>query len=417
MSDTITCPQCQNEFEVTEVMSAQLSATIRGELQTEYAAKTRKLATEREELAGLQKQLDDQQTDFDQRVKNEVAKQRESLTAKLRVEAQQAVAVEIKDQSEQLQAAKTKIDTYESTELELRKKTRELEERAEKQELEVTRRIDEERQKVRATALKQGQDQANQKIAERDEKITALGKQLQEAQRRLDQGSQQTQGEVQEIALENLLKEAFPHDLIEPVAKGAKGADVLQHVFDSNGREIGVILWESKRTKAWKSDWVGKAIDDQQAAKASVACIVSTAMPSDIEMIDQKSGVWIASWSCAELIANFLRQNVLEVAQARAATEGQHGKMEMLYNYMSSDELRSRLRGIVEPYQEMEKDLTSEMRVITARWKKRRKQLDRVMLSASGMYGDLQGIIGSGLQEIEAIEMLALESTTEEISE
>lgn len=167
------------------------------------------------------------------------------------------------------------------------------------------------------------------------------------------------------------------------------------------------------RTKAWNNDWIGKAIDDQQAAKATATCIVTHALPSDIKDIDQRSGVWVADWACVRLIAGLLRHGVLELAQARSATEGQNGKMEMLYNYMSSDELRGRLRGISEPYQEMEKDLHSEMRVMNERWKKRRKQLERVMLSATGLYGDLQGIIGSGLQEIEGMELLALESQDE----
>jgi len=417
MSDTITCPQCQNEIEVTEVMSAQLADTIRGELQAEYAAKTRKLATDREELAGLQKQMDEQQTDFDQRVKDAVAKQRESLTATLRVEAQQAVAVDIKDQSEQLKAAKTKIDAYESTELELRKKSRELEERVEKQELEVTRRIDEERQKVREAALKQGQEEASLKIAERDQKITALGEQLRETQRKLEQGSQQTQGETLENALESLLKQEFPCDVIEPVAKGTKGGDILQHVFDSNGRETGIILWESKRTKHWQDKWVGKAIDDQQEAKATCTCIVTTAMPDKIEYIGEISGVWVASWACARSAAVAIRRVLIEAALARVATEGQHDKMELVYNYLSGTEFRNRVRGLIEPYMEMEKDLQSEMRVLNSRWKKRRKLLDRAILSISGLHGDLQGIIGTDLQEIEVMEMLALEATTEEISE
>jgi hypothetical protein len=417
MSDTITCPECQAEIEVTEVMQAQLAATIRSEMQAEFAEKARKLSTERDELAKAQTQLADSQAEFNEQVKVAVATERDSLAAKLRVEAQQAVAIEIADRDEQLAKAKSKLKEFESQELELRRKTRELQEQAEQQELEVARTLDLERQKIRDSALKQADEQLTLKLAERDQKIEALGKQLQDAQRKLEQGSQQTQGDVQEVALETLLSEAFPHDVIERVGKGASGGDVLHHVFDHNGRECGVILWESKRTKAWNGDWIGKAIDDQQAAKATVVCVVSSVLPKDVEHIDQCSGVWIASWSCTRLAADLLRHCILEVSQARAATEGQNGKMELLYNYMSSDEFRSRLRGIAEPYQEMEKDLQSEMRVINARWKKRRKQLDRVMLSATGLYGDLQGIIGSSLQQIKGMELLALESDVDESAE
>ncbi len=413
MSDTLTCPQCQAEIEITEVMSAQLATNIRGELQAEYAEKTRMLAADRSELAKLREQLDASRAGFDEQVKEAVAKERQSLVATLRVEAQQAVALEISDRDEQLSAAKVQLKTFEAQELKLRKRARELEEQAEQQELEVARRMDAERQKVRDAALKQADEQSALKLAEQQSKIDALAKQLQDAQRKLEQGSQQTQGDVQEVALESLLTEMFPTDVVERVGKGERGADVLHHVFDASGRECGVILWEAKRTKAWNANWVGKAIDDLQAAKATVVCIVSAALPSGIEHLDHKSGVWISNWSCVKLVAGLLRHGLLEVAQARAATDGQHGKMELLYNYMASEEVRGRLRGIVEPYQEMEKDLRSEMRAINARWKKRRKQLDRVLLSASGLYGDLQGIIGSSLPEIEAMEMLALEADVE----
>lgn len=526
----LTCPECQAEFEVTEVMKAQLAADIRGELQADFSAKLQKLNADREEIAKDREAIEASKAEFDERLKSAVAHERDAITKKLRLEAQEAVAIEIADRDEQLKTARAKVKEFESQELELRRKTRELEqkaeqqeldlarrldaerksvqeklqaeyadkssklsaaqeklanereqldarlasmdelvaaaiaserdklvervrkevndaaaieladrdeqlksaqsklkafeaqelelrrktreleERTEQQELEVARKLDEERNVIRADALKRADEQASLKLAERDQKIDALANQLKEAQRRLEQGSQQTQGDVQEIALEGLLSSMFPSDVIKRVGKGEKGGDILHHVFDANGRECGVILWESKRTKAWNGDWVGKAIDDQQAVKATAVCIVSAALPPGIEHLDQKSGIWITSWSCVRLVAGLLRHGLLEVSQARAATDGQHSKMEMLYNYMASEELRGRLRGIVEPYLEMEKDLRSEMRAINIRWKKRRKQLDRVMLSATGLYGDLQGIIGSGLQEIEAMELLALEA-------
>lgn len=383
--------------------------TIQAKLQAEYGEKTNELLAERDKLTREREQLEADVANLDERVSAALDKERATLVEKLRNEASQAAAVEIADRDEQLKSAQLKIKQFESQELDLRRKTRELEQQAEQQELELARRLDDERKQIREAALKQADESASLKLAERDQKIEVLGKQLQEAQRKLEQGSQQAQGDVQEIALESLLNDMFPNDVVERVGKGERGGDVLHHVFDASGRECGVILWESKRTKAWNNDWIGKAIDDQQSAKATIACIVSAALPSDVEALDQRSGVWLASWNCVRLVAHLLREGIVDVSKARAATEGQHTKMELLYNYMASDELRSRLRGIVEPYLEMEKDLQSEMRAITSRWKKRRKQLDRVMASASGLYGDLQGIVGSGLQEIEAMEMLALE--------
>ncbi|MCH7750714.1 MAG: DUF2130 domain-containing protein [Planctomycetes bacterium] len=411
MNNKVTCPQCRAEFPIDQVLSAELDAKIRGELQAEYAEKTRKLAADREELANRSKQLDASRAEFDEEVKAAVAKEREALTTKLRVEAQQAVAVEIADRDEQLSVAKTKLKTFESQGLVLRRKTRELEERAEQQELEVVRRINEERHNIRETAIRQAQEQYELKQIEKEETIKSLLKQLEEMKRRAEQGSQQTQGEVLEIALENLLKEHFPSDVIEPVAKGVKGADVIQHVFDGNGRECGSILWETKRTKSWSDKWLSKAIDDQQEAKTSCVCIVSMAMPDGIDNIGELNSVWVASWSCARSAAMALRRVLIESSQARLATEGQHGKMELVYNYLSGHEFRNRIRGLVEPYIEMQADLESEKRAFNKHWNKRQKQLDRAISSTTGLFGDLQGIIGNELQEIEGMDLLALEVT------
>jgi hypothetical protein len=413
MSNTITCPQCQSAIEITEVISAQLESQIRNQLQTEFVEKNRKLADERVEMQAQQKRLADQESDFAARVQTALAAEKDQLLAKARLGAKESLKLEMKDQSDQLVAAKAEIAMFQEQELELRRKTRELERNAERQALELERKLDERQAVIQAEAVKRADEESSLKLAERDQKIEALAKQLKDAQRKLEQGSQQIQGDVQEVALEALLKEAFPRDEIERVGKGVNGGDVLHRVFDSKGRECGTILWESKRTKNWDGKWIGKAIDDQQNVQASCVCILSAVLPKGIEGCDQQSGVWIADWKCAQLVACFLRESILQVAEARAAMDGQHEKSDLLYKYMSSEELKSRMRGMVEPLIEMEKDLQSEARVLTARWKRRRKQLGRAMVSASAFYGDVQGIIGSSLPQIEGLELKALESPDE----
>ena len=410
MNNKVTCPQCRTEFPIDQALSAQLDAQIRGELQAEYAEKARKLTDDRDQLAQLRKQFEAREEQFDQQVREAVANQRETIAAKARVEAQQAVAIEIKDRDQQLKSAQGKLKQLEDQELRHLKEKRELEERAEQQEIEIARRIDKERKGIREAALRQAEEQNQLKLAERDQQLAAMSKQIDELKRQAEQGSQQLQGEVQEIALENLLTEQFPCDVIEPVAKGVRGGDVIQHVFDVNGRECGSILWESKRTKTWSDKWLGKAIDDQQEAKASCACIVSAALPEAVPYFGEISGVWIASWPCARSAALALRRVLIESAQARLAADGQHGKMELVYNYLSGPEFRNRVRGLVEPYIEMQADLESEKRAFNRHWNKRQKQLDRAISSTTGLYGDLQGIIGSGLQEIEGIDALAIET-------
>lgn len=409
MSETIICPQCQADIEVTEVMSAQLAMNIRRELQAEYAVKARQLTDQRQELVTLREQLDAQCKDFDKHLKEAVRAECDEIAAKSLVEAQQEVALEIQDRDAQLAAVRSQLKAFEVQELELRKKARQLQEKAERQELELARRLDEERGKIRDAALKQADEQTTMRLAEQQLKIDALARQLQDAQRRLEQGSQQAQGDVQEMALESLLTTEFPNDVIERVGKGVNGGDVIHHVFDRNGRECGIILWESKRTKSWSDKWIGKALDDQQEAKATCTCIVTAVMPNGIEHIGEMGGVWVTSWACARGAAVAIRRVLIEAAQARITADGQHGKMELIYNYVAGPEFKNRFIGLITPYIEMEVDLRSEMRALNARWKKRRKQLDRMMMSTTGLYGDFQGIIGASLQRIEEMELLAIE--------
>jgi hypothetical protein len=389
-------------------MSAQLATTIRTELESELAAGRQKLSAERDQLKRQRQQLDQLKGQMDEQVQAALAKERAGIAAKARVEAQQAVAIEIEDRDEQLKSFKQQLKNAQQQELALRKQQRELQQREEQLKLEVTRQIDQERQRIRDDARKQTQEEDNLKIAEERQKSESLRKQLQELQRRLEQGSQQTQGEVQEIALESLLGEAFLNDVIEPVAKGIRGGDALHHVFDHNGRECGTILWESKRTKNWSDQWLSKVIDDQQQAKASCACIVSSAIPSTFEHFGEINGVWVTSWPCVRSAAVALRAMLIEAAQSRRAIDGQHGKMELVYDYLSGPEFRNRIRGLVEPYAEMEADLAKEKRAIERIWNKRHKQLERALTSTSGLYGDLQGIIGNGLKEIEGMDLLAI---------
>ena len=410
MDAQVTCPNCRSDFPIDKIMSAQLAVEIRAEYENEFSEKTRVLMAEREETAALRKKLETSQQQVDKQVQKKVAAERKGIEADARVAAQQVVAVELKDQKEQISETAQKLKSLQTNEIELLKKNRKLEEQAEQQDLEVARQVDEERKKIRAAALTQAQEQNQLKLAEKDLAIDSMRKKIDELVLKAEQGSQQLQGEVQELALESMLPAEFPGDVIKPVAKGIKGADVLQHVYDKAGRDCGTILWESKRTKTWSDKWLSKVIDDQQEAKASCVCIVTAAMPESVQYFEEINGVWIANWSCAKSAAMALRRVLIESARARRATEGQHDKMELVYNYIHSSEFSNRVRGVVKPYIEMQAGLEKEKRAITLQWNKRQKQLDQAITSTVGLFGDLQGIMGSGLQEIEEMDILALET-------
>jgi hypothetical protein len=216
---------------------------------------------------------------------------------------------------------------------------------------------------------------------------------------------------VQELELESLLRAKFPRDLIEPVEKGEFGGDVLQRVFGPQGQPCGTILWESKRTKNWSDTWLPKLRDDQRNAKADIAMIVSHVLPKGVETFDLVEGVWVTETRCAIPVAIALRQTLIELSTARNAAEGQQTKMQLVYQYLTGPRFRHRIGAIAEKFSDMQADLDKERKATTRLWAKREEQIRGVIESTAGMYGDLQGIAGATLQEIEGLEMPLLEAS------
>ena len=242
-----------------------------------------------------------------------------------------------------------------------------------------------------------------------------MRKKIEELQRKAEQGSQQMQGEVLELELEDMLKVEFPLDDIEPVAKGARGADVLQVVKNQSGRIVGKILWETKRTKNWSDSWLSKLKDDQRDAKADISVIVSEALPDGMDHFKQLSGVWVSDIASSLSLAVALRTLLVQVSRANNAQDGKNEKMEVMYNYLMGPEFRNRVEAIVESFVLMKNDLDSEKRYMQKIWSKREKQIENVVTHISGMHGDLQGIAGSSLPNIKKLELPI--SKEEEIEE
>ncbi len=285
----------------------------------------------------------------------------------------------------------------------------------EKRELELTveKRVQSGLTEVRSLAKKEAEDEQRLKVMEKEQTITAMQKQIEDLKRRAEQGSQQLQGEVQELELENLLRGKFPFDAIEPVPKGEFGGDVLHRVRSNGGNACGTILWESKRTKSWSDGWLAKLREDQRAAKAEVAVIVTHALPKGVETFELMDGVWVTHPRAAVPVAMILRQSLLDLAGARQSSEGQQSKTEMVYQYLTGPRFKLRVEAIVEAFSTMQEDLDRERKAIMKQWAKREEQIERVMSATVGMYGDLQGIAGKSLQEIEGLELPALDSPSQ----
>jgi hypothetical protein len=408
MSDTITCPNCNSSIEVTEVMSAQLRMQLRREFEGELRSREADFAKREAAIKSLQQTLTAERSAIDEQVAERLKTQRQKLEADALVKARESVSLELKDAQSELTETRGKLEQAQQVELQLRKERRELEEQKKSLELEVTRRIDKERETIREAALRDADEQHRLKDAEKDKRISDLAREIENLKRKADQGSQQLQGEVLEIDLELLLRQQFPGDEIMPVPKGVHGGDVVHLVRDSTGSECGIILWESKRTKNWSDGWLPKLRNDQRAAKAHVAILVSDELPKNVSTFAFINEVWVTNRACSIGLALALRCGVLDAAKVRRAMDGQQDKMAVLYNYLSSTGFQNRVAGIVEAFVTLRNDLEAEKRTITKQWAKREKQIEQALNHTSSMYGDLQGIIGGSLQTIESLELPAL---------
>ena len=347
-----------------------------------------------------------------------LAEQRKRLEAELAAEAKrklelQSAAAREKFESE-LQAAKQALAAKDASlqglreaEVALRRQLNETEEKRRNQELEYQRKLDAERKLIQESARSALAEEFRLKEAQFRAQLESAQREAADLKRKLEQGSQQTQGEALEVSLEALLKSAFPLDEVLPVPKGVNGADLLQRVRSPSGQLCGTIVWETKQTKAWQQAWLAKLKDDQQAVGAEVAVLVTAAMPKETrEPFLREADVWIARFEAARPLAEALRATLLEMHKLRLANAGRAEKMELVYNYICSPQFAQRVRTIVEGFEEQRADLNKEKDAMLRIWKKREAQLTRMMTGMLSVVGDLQGIGQGAVGQLESIAVL-----------
>jgi hypothetical protein len=377
------------------------------DLKRQTAEKDRELDAARQaelEWRKQERELDERAKNLDRTVAEKTKLALSDIEKQAHTKAHEAVSIELEDLKRQTAEKDRKLDAARQAELEWRKQKRELDEKAKNLDLEAARKIDEERQKIQDETARRVAEEYRMRDAEKDKKLQDALKVNDELKRKLEQGSQQTQGEVLELQLEELIRAAFPLDQIEAVPKGMNGADVVQKVFNKSGHFCGTIVWEFKRTKMWSEGWLQKLKDDQRALKAEIAILISEVLPKDISEFSQRSGIWISNFSSAIGVAQILRAQLIQLANVRASAVGKKEKMEVIYGYLTSTEFRQRVEAIAEAFIQMQGDLSEERRVAEKRWAKRQKEIDRVFQNTAGMYGELQGLLGStSLQDIPAL--------------
>ena len=375
----ITCPHCKNEVRLTESLAAPLVEATR----EHYEAKLR---AERAAITAA-----------------EAKKAKLELAAELEQRAK-----ELADLNSVLAERDRKLAEAQKAQTDAIRKQRELDDAKRELELSIEKRVQESLATAREHAKKEAETDLKLKMAEKEQTITAMQRQIEDLKRRAEQGSQQLQGEVQELEIEAVLKQSFPSDVFTPVAKGEFGGDVVHAVARADGQPCGTILWESKRTKHWSEGWLPKLRDDQRAAKADLAVIVTHTLPKGVETFGHVDGVWVTSTRTFVPLAIALRHTLMELALARQAGEGQQTKMELVYQYLTGHRFRQRVTAIIEKFEEMHADLAKERTTMTKLWAKREMQIQAVLAATAGMYGDLQGIAGQAIETIEALDVSKL---------
>lgn len=358
MSSVVTCPSCGHQFSPDDLLTHEIEVELRAKLEKELAAKAKAEASK--ELADKESQIKELQ-----------AKAKESM----------------------------------ELELKLRKDKREIEEAKEKFELEKTRQLDAERASIKAAAEKSVLEKEKYKIDEYEKKLADMRKSLEEAQRKGSQTSQQLQGEVQELDLEDTLRHLYPYDEITEVKKGENGADIRQTVRTEKGTVCGKILWESKRTKSWSDGWVTKLKEDLRRDGAHLAAIVTQIMPGHIEQnIGNVSGVWVLTPEAIAPLSALLRKNLIDVAREKVVAVHKQTKAESLYDYVTSTTFTQNVERIVGVYLEMKAQIAKEEASASRSYKQRSMQVDMLLSGMSGIYGEMQGIAGSSLPPLTLLE-------------
>jgi hypothetical protein len=370
MAHSIQCPQCGTD--ITEALIAQARNQVQADLATTH---------------------------------------KKELEEAVRIATQKASEVtsrELKEKEEQLANYKTRAQKAEEAELSIRKEKRELEEAKERFAVEKEREMDRERQKIREAAQKEVEEKDKYVLAEKDKLINDLKNAVEDMKRKASQGSQQTQGEVFELELEQLLPKNFPNDVITPVAKGTRGGDIRQVVKSPSGKvDCGVILWESKRTKAWSDGWIGKLKEDMRREGADVGIIISTVLPADFTAgIGKKDGIWICSEQLLLPLAQLVREKLIQVAYQKATQAQQGDKANLIYQYITSTQFAQQVEAIAQSYREMKEGIDRERAAYERLWKAREGQLNRIMMGTANIYGQIQGLAGANaLPQISGLEL------------
>ncbi len=374
MQNTIKCPDCGRQIEVSEALSHQIEEQILATISDKH-----------------KKELD-----------NAISLAEENVNKKLEKKFIEEIAETKKEAEEEKKRSKELMEKIGD----LMDQSRDLKRKLEEGEIEMKKKLAEEEDRIRMEVRKKTQEEHELKDNEKEKIISDLKKSLEEARRKAEQGSQQAQGESLELTMEATLRNEFPTDVISEVKKGQRGADIFEEVYDKLGRKCGTILWESKNA-AWSEGWIAKLKEDQRQAKADLAVLVSVNLPPGIETFAFRDGIWVCGWKYFVPLALAMRYNLVSLNHEKQTNVGIDEKMKVLYNYLTGNDFKHKVEGIVDAFTVLQQELEKEKRYFNTKWARQEKEIRKVVDYTHGMYGDLQSVIGKSLPEINSLQLEA----------
>ena len=401
----ISCPNCQHQFDVEDVLASKIQSRLQNEFETKRAQLENKLAEKnnalQEQIKVFEEKKKKENELFESKLKSRIEQEKQGIQKQVLEDFQSRMKV----QQEELELKQKQLSELRNKEVEFEKLKIQMKEQEKEIELKFQKQMSVELQEKEEKIQKRIQEENELKLKEKDKLLEDQKKLIQDLKRKSEQGSMQLQGEVQELAIEEYLAQQYPFDTIEEIKKGARGGDCIQIINTRENAECGRIYYESKRTKEFQPAWIEKFKADIRTVGADVGVLVTQALPKDMNRMGIKQGIWICTYEDFKGLSLALRESVIKIHQARASETNKGDKMEMLYSYLTSNEFRLVIEAIVEGFTQMREDLNKEKAAMQRIWSQREKQIEKVLLNTTGMYGSIKGIAGNAIDNINALEL------------
>ncbi len=403
-NSTVRCPNCRHEFPIGNALAQEIETEIRARYVEHLQKERGKLDAERGLLAKEAEQLKLQAENQERILADKLRLARIKLEEEAAKKASEELRATMEGLSKELEEKRVKLRESQERELSLLKKENQVREREENLKLELEKQLLERQKEIEDRAKKLEGERSELKIRELEKKLADQVELAETMRRKAEQGSMQLQGEVLELALEELLRGTFPFDTVEEVAKGTRGADCVQLVRDNRGQLCGKIIYESKRTKVFTAEWIEKLKNDMRAQQADIAVIVTEVLPRDMETFGFKDGVWICRFCDVKPLSYLLRDSLIRIYSALVSQENRGDKMQLLYDYLTGTEFRQNIEAVVEGFISLKDGITRERVQMEKLWKEREKQLEKVLLNTTQFYGSIKGIAGSAVGDLKLLE-------------